>query len=394
MPFGFNPRTRRTPIYSGQDIVGYNVHRNVAERIVRPGSDISAAARATGRGTVRGARAAGRGARAGYQRAAGSYPVSIWRAPWGQMEERLGAFWGQKVGRSTNMFINRGFAGSIMAIGGAVAGAGVGGGPGMLLGGAMGAFLGTRTTGVQALGMGAMGGVLGASIGGVPGGILGAAAGGALGAVGPIHGAGALWRSGTAGKVALGTMGAAGVGVLGAAAFGGGFSADAVVGGKANLATGLALTAPVLGAAAMTLPGRGRSIGLASLGAGLGGMMGGPLGGLVGGAAGAVGGIGLGMRDAARNPALAIMAGRTGFGATGNILGSAMQYMAKKPGRAGGLLGAALGISGLVSGVVNAALSPEPVGSMAVGSREALYGMDPNNLDTQALTLALHYRHQ
>ena len=325
--------------------------------------------------------------------------MSYLHKPMSEVDADLRALWARsnvptKMARQTSLFMNRGFGSGLGALIGGGVGAAGGGVWGAIGGGLAGGFLGGTPTGFQAAGMALGGAAIGGMVGGAPGAFVGAVGGGALGAMGPFHTAGKVWRSGTAGKVGLGAIGALGLGTVLAANVMPGGGTDMLMGAGGGLLTGAALAMPVLGAGAMTLPGRGRSIGLMGGGAALGTAALGPMGGIAGGAIGAGVGIGLGIRDLGRGGSAAMKAaGKVGFGATGKMMGSVMSYMATKPGRAGGLLGLALGVSGFMGGLASLAGGGEPVGSMAVGSREALYGMDPNNLDTQALTLALHYRH-
>ncbi len=287
-----------------------------------------------------------------------------------------------------------GWGAGIGAAAGFGAGYAMGGLGGGILGALPGAFIGGAPTGFQAVGMAGAGAAIGGMIGGEGGAITGAIAGGAIGAMGPGHLTKRIWKSGMAGKVGLSAGGVAGVGTLGLAAIGPGAGADSTLAAGGALMTAGTYALPVMGAAAMALPGRKRFMSATAAGAGIGGMVAGPMGAVAGGVAGAGLGLGLGITDVARGGNMALRAaGKKGFGATGSILGSTMRYMARRPGRAGGLLGVALGASALASGLVGLASGTESYGSMAVGSREATYGMDPNNLNTQALTLALHYRH-
>lgn len=277
---------------------------------------------------------------------------AIWNAPWGEMERRTKAFWGRKVGRQNPMFLPWGVGGAAGALIGGAAGAAFGGGPGMIGGMVAGAYLGTKPTGFQAAGFGAFGGLLGMSVGGPVGGLIGATAGAVVGGLGPGHMTKQIWKSGKLGKAGL--IGAGSL-AAGAMMFGGpGIDAETMLGMGAGAATlGATVAAPLLGV------------------------------GITGGIMAAAKGGGLKGFGAA-------MGGRWGAGAVRKTA----HLASRSPVKMAGLLGMTMGLWSLGKGVADMAMdNRNAIGSMAAGSIEGRYGMDPNNLDTQGLTLALHYRH-
>jgi len=111
------------------------------------------------------------------------------------------------------------------------------------------------------------------------------------------------------------------------------------------------------------------------------GIAGAALGGMVAGPAGVVPGMVLGAAGAK-----AIM--RSG----GSALGKAAGFAFRRPRMAGGLIGAALAIP-TIANLTHDLFSPtvKPP-NFAFAHPNAQYGMDPDNLNTQGLTLALLYR--
>lgn len=299
---------------------------------------------------------------------------SIWTAPWAELERRTANYWGipygkskgAQFGRKHRYFIGEG-TGSVLGIGiGASAGWALGGVPGAAVGALAGSYLGSRTTGMQAFGFGALGAGVGTALGGPVGGFVGAGLGATFGLMGPGYlskqamkglwtgtkaggkAAGlipSLWKSGPLGRA--GIIGAGAGLAYGATQL---MDADSYYSWQASSATAAAMVAPVVGV---------------GMGIGIKGAM----------AGGGVKGFGNAL-----------------WGKTGGVARSALSYMARKPVRAGGLLGLTMGMWSLGEGIVNMMRPNETIGSMAMGTTEARYGMDANNLDTQGLTLALHYR--
>ena len=111
----------------------------------------------------------------------------------------------------------------------------------------------------------------------------------------------------------------------------------------------------------------------AGAGAALGGMIAGPAGVVPGAILGAAGG-----RAVAHS----------GWGA----LKGMARYGLKKPRRAGLLIGAALAIPTLAQTTHDLFSPTVKPPNFAFARPNAQYGMDPDNLSTQGLTLALHYR--
>lgn len=175
---------------------------------------------------------------------------------------------------------------------------------------------------------------------------IGTIAGGVLGAVGPGRLLGALpW-----GAMGRGTARTAGLGVAG------GFEA----------------AAGAIGAGAR----------IAMKGGGLPGRL--ALGAAIGGSLGGLPGAGVGMAFMAR-PTM-----KLGLGGLASTVG---HFAVRRPGLAGGLLGAAMMIPTLLRGAREAvAPSESTIPQYGFGNFDQQYGLDPNNLNTQDLTLALHYR--
>src|SRR3990167_350608 len=204
----------------------------------------------------------------------------------------------------------------------------------------------------RTLGAAGAGTLLGASMGGAPGAILGTLAGTAFGAFGPVDITKRIWKSGPLGKAGL--IGAGSL-AAGAMMFGGpGIDPETFLGTAAGAVTLAATISTPLAAVGFT-------------------------GGLIAAAKG--GGLkGFG----------AAMGGRWGAGAVRKTA----HLAARSPVKMAGLLGMTMGLWSLGKGLVDIGMdNRNAIGSMAAGSIEGRYGMDPNNLDTQGLTLALHYRH-
>lgn len=193
----------------------------------------------------------------------------------------------------------------------------------------------------------------------------------------------------------LGSLAAFGAG----AAIGGGYGGaeGAVLGGLAGIA---ATKVPWLSMAwggaklagtglAMGFEGAAGTIGMAARTGGAGnaflGRVG--IGAAIGGALGGLPGAGVGA-------AFGALPTRKMFGGVAKGAGRrTAAFAARKPGLFGLALGAALAVPAMMRGLGGmAAPNPAPMPDFAMGNSNLQYGMDPNNMNTQGLALALHYR--